>query len=281
MILTCPECATSYFVDDSRVPAAGRAVKCSHCGAKWTALPEATAPAAETVPEAAPAAAAPRGAAPTADEIVVEGPEPEAVVAPPPEPPRRRPSLTPVERRSSGGGVIGWVAAAAVVVGLVAGLLVFRSEVARLVPATRPVYASLGLPANPLGLVIEGVKVDPAFQGGRPVLAVSGRIRNVRAATVTSPSLRVSLLDKDGKPLAAKVAQPIDPRVPAGAVRHFAIAIVDPPIGVHDLKVTFDDSAKPGASVSPRAAEALAVGPTPLDAQPLPAGSPDALPKHD
>ena len=32
MILTCPECATSYFVDDSKVPA-GRQVKCSNCGA--------------------------------------------------------------------------------------------------------------------------------------------------------------------------------------------------------------------------------------------------------
>jgi predicted Zn finger-like uncharacterized protein len=278
MILTCPECATSYFVDDSRVPAAGRAVKCSHCGAKWTALPEATAPASEAAPAAAPA---PPSAAPTPDEIVVEGPEPEAVAAASPAPPPHRPSLTPAPRHSGGGGVIGWVVAAAVVVGLVTGLLVFRSEVARLAPATRPLFASVGLPANPLGLVIEGVKVDPAFQGGRPVLAVSGRIRNVRAATVTSPSLRVSLLDKDGRPLAAKVAQPIDPRVPAGAVRHFAIAIVDPPIGVHDLKVTFDEGGKPGASVSPRAAEALAVGPAPMEAQPLPAGSPDALPKHD
>ena len=37
MILTCPECATSYFVDDSKIPAEGRAVKCAACGARWTA----------------------------------------------------------------------------------------------------------------------------------------------------------------------------------------------------------------------------------------------------
>ena len=40
MILTCPECATSYFVDDGRIPRRGRTVKCSSCGARWKALPE-------------------------------------------------------------------------------------------------------------------------------------------------------------------------------------------------------------------------------------------------
>ena len=37
MILTCPDCATSYFVDDSKIPADGRLVKCASCGARWTA----------------------------------------------------------------------------------------------------------------------------------------------------------------------------------------------------------------------------------------------------
>ena len=34
MILTCPDCATSYFVDDSKIPADGRLVKCASCGAR-------------------------------------------------------------------------------------------------------------------------------------------------------------------------------------------------------------------------------------------------------
>jgi len=278
MILTCPECATSYFVDDSRVPAAGRAVKCSHCGARWTARPDAPPPA-ESAPETAPATA-PRADVPPPDEIVVEEPRAVEAEAPIALPPRRR--SEPRRAPRGAGSVLAWVVAAAIVVGLVAGLLVFRGEVTRLVPAARPVYAGVGLPANPLGLVIEAVKVDPGFQGGRPVLAVSGQIRNVRGAMASAPSLRVSLLDKDGKAVAAKVAQPIDPKVPAGAVRHFAIAIVDPPANVHDLKVTFEEAAKrpaPGAP-APRAAEAVMAAP-PVEAQPLPVGSPDALPKHD
>jgi hypothetical protein len=173
-----------------------------------------------------------------------------------------------------------WVATAAISVGLVAGLLIFRAEIARVFPAARGVYASVGVPAEPLGLVIEAVRADAAFQGGRPVLAVSGQIRNVRGKPVDAPGLRVSLLDRAGKPLAAKVAQPIDGRVPAGEVRHFSIAIVDPPADVHDLRVTFEPKAR-GAAPATRAAEAVLAGPQPVDAKPLPPGSPDALPAHD
>src|SRR6185312_3623916 len=63
MILTCPECATSYFVDDSRISPAGRTVKCSNCGARWTATPEGAADAPAPEPEAA-APAAPAADAP-------------------------------------------------------------------------------------------------------------------------------------------------------------------------------------------------------------------------
>src|SRR5437588_11004250 len=69
MILTCPECATSYFVDDSRISPAGRTVKCSSCGARWTALPEGgeAAPTPLSAPEPQTASSgAPPGAAPAA-----------------------------------------------------------------------------------------------------------------------------------------------------------------------------------------------------------------------
>jgi hypothetical protein len=246
-------------------------------------MPEGAPPPPQPrrTPAPEPVAAAPEPPPPS-EEVVVEAPAPERVEE---TGLRRRPMIArtapaPMPRRP-GRSTFAWVAAAAVAVGLIGGLVMFRSEVARLAPATRPIFAKLGLPADPLGLVIEQVRADPAFQGGRPVLAVTGQIRNVAGAAAVAPSLRVNLLDKAGKPVAAKVARPIDGRVPAGAIRHFAIAIIDPPASVHDLQVTFEAAAPRDARPAPRAAEALLTGPAPVEAQPLPAGSPDALPQHD
>jgi hypothetical protein len=139
------------------------------------------------------------------------------------------------------------------------------------------------VPVNTLGLVIEGVRADPAFQGGRPVLSVTGQIRNIRDAAAVSPELKVTLLDKSGKPLASKLARPIDPNVPAHALRYFAVTVVDPPAGMRDLEVTFGAAPKAGVKlpIAVRAPLApLAAPPAVEDAKPLPPGSPDALTPH-
>jgi hypothetical protein len=109
------------------------------------------------------------------------------------------------------------------------------------------------------------------------VLAITGQIRNVADHAADAPALRIDLLNRAGKPVAAKLAKPIDPRIPAGALRHFAISIVDPPSTAHDLQVAFDTSAK--AHAEPHAAEAV-LTPPPVEAEPLPSGAPDALPSH-
>jgi hypothetical protein len=94
-------------------------------------------------------------------------------------------------------------------------------------------------------------------------LSVTGQIRNLRDAATSVPSLRVSLLDRFGRPVATKIARPIDAAAPARAVRHFAITIVDPPASVHDLEVAFEPAAKAAAAAPARAPVAL-----PADAKP-------------
>src|SRR5687767_8909725 len=59
MILTCPECATSYFVDDLRIPRGGRMVKCTTCGNRWRAFQDRSLPERE-VPEEEMLVEAPR-----------------------------------------------------------------------------------------------------------------------------------------------------------------------------------------------------------------------------
>lgn len=286
MILTCPDCATSYFVDDSKIPADGRLVKCASCGARWTATAEISLELENSEEEGA---------------IAVErAPEPET----PPRPltgdelPKAFRAKADTERRvreAAATGVI-WAGMAAALVLMIAMAIIFRVDVVRLWPRTASAYAGVGLPVNSLGLVIEGVRFEPSLQEGHAALSVSGMIRNIENEPVVTPPLRISLLDAEGKAVATKIARPADARIPPGETRHFAIALLDPPASAKELEVAFaprepvnlsvkqGDPAPapehaPGPALRPAAAPPPA--PAPVEAQPLPPGSPDALPSHD
>ncbi|HEY8616542.1 DUF3426 domain-containing protein [Phenylobacterium sp.] len=286
MILTCPECATSYFVDDSRIPEGGRTVKCTSCGARWHTArdlvqPEPDADLFEEPAENPPAEieteadAAPQPAADEApdDDLEVSGPEP-ASKAPTPRPQAKKPV----------GAILAWGLMAASVVALVVAALVFRDDVVRLAPQTSGAYAGLGVSVNSLGLVIEDVKTEAVFQGGRPVLAVTGKIRNLREEPVLAPAIRMDLLSAAGRPVAAKIFRPVDPKIPGRAIRHFAVAIEGPPSNLQKLAVAFESPggghAVPAAVHADAHAPETGHHPEPAEAQPLPAHAPDALSDH-
>jgi predicted Zn finger-like uncharacterized protein len=266
MILTCPECATSYFVDDLRIPRLGRMVKCTSCGHRWRAHQERVEP--ERVPPE--------------DDLLVEGPP---VAAPPeddlefvtaPVTPIRKPET---KKKPSAAATI----AAAVLAGLVVvggAVVLLRQQIAGMIPATAPMFAAIGLPVNTLGLVLEGVKSKPLLQGGRPVWSVTGAVRNVRDEPVAAPPIRLTLLDKAGKPVATLVADALNARVPPGAVRYFAITMPDPPAGAAELEIGFELPAE-GAASHAVAAPVAAPAAEPAEAQPLPPDSPHALEKND
>ncbi len=146
---------------------------------------------------------------------------------------------------------------------------------------------------NSLGLVIEGVQVAPSLQEGHAALSVSGMIRNVKETAITAPPLRVSLIDRAGKRMTTKIAQPADAVVPPGETRHFALAILDPPVAARELEVAFAPEAARKGLIIPKAARATAPAPAaslrgpseapaapalaPVDAAPLPQGSPYSL----
>jgi predicted Zn finger-like uncharacterized protein len=265
MILSCPECATSYFVDDLRIPRMGRMVKCTSCGHRWRAFQERSEPEKD-VPK---------------DDLVIETPAPEpadseidfvtAPVKAAPKPEKKKQPLAVV------------IAAGVLVVLAVGGgaAVLLRQQVAGMVPGTAPLFSAIGLPVNTIGLVIEGVKSQPMLQGGRPVWSVTGAIRNVRDEPVASPPIRLSLLDGEDAEVATLVADALNARVPPGAVRYFSITMPDPPAGAKKLQVRFELPAKGAEAAHAGKAHAesaaAAPAPEPAEAQPLPADSPDAL----
>ena len=253
MILTCPECATGYFVEDAQMRAGGRKVRCANCGARWMAHPEGPL---ELVTSEEGALA--REPAPPDAEA-----EPEAITAE--ELPRVFRDRAQEERRMRQAAVTGvaWAVGAVVVLALVAMGVVFRDNVVRAWPPTASFYAAIGLPVNPTGLVIEQVRAEPSLQEGHATLAVSGVIRNVVDRAVVAPPLRISLVNAQGKRVAGQIATLDNARIPPGETRHFVTSIVDPPYSAANLQVDFALDTPAGASIAAARTPAAVTAPPP------------------
>ena len=176
------------------------------------------------------------------------------------------------------------VVMAAVVAALLAAAVVLRADVVRIWPQSASAFGLVGLAPNPTGLALEGIKADRILKDGHAALSVTGAIRNVSRSALIAPPLRITLTDSAGKTLAVQIAKPDGVTIPVGAVRYFAVSIVDPPALARDMDVDFvldkpvqtapadhgsDKKPAPSASGPPQGAA--------KDVKPLPADSPYAL----
>lgn len=260
MILTCPECASRYFVDDSKVGSAGRVVRCASCGNRWTARNEEASDlfeepsAAASAGEASMTALDANGVATAAVSAANPEDEPPVSALPGEELPKVFRARADAERRlreATTTGVV-WAGMAATMAVLVVAALIFRIDVVRLLPTTAGAYASVGLPVNTVGLVIENIKAEPSLEDGHAAVTITGVMRNITDHAVIAPPLRVELRNGADKRVAGRIAAAADPRIPPSEIRHFSITILDPPRTAKDLVIDF--AIEPGASKAVKAA---------------------------
>jgi len=249
MILTCPECASRYFVDDSKVGSAGRVVRCASCGNRWTARNEEPLDLFDE-PETPTLASQIDSAEQLPDALAAEAEEPPVSALPGEELPKVFRARADAERRlreATTTGVI-WAGMAAAMAVVVVAALIFRIDVVKILPGSAGAYAAVGLPVNTVGLLIDrdSLKAQPSMQDGHAVVTVTGTIRNITEHAVVSPPLRVELLSKDSKRVAGQLAAAADPKIPPGEVRHFSITFLDPPRTAKDLQIGF--ATEPGAA---------------------------------
>lgn len=286
MILTCPECASRYFVDDDSIGPAGRTVRCSSCGARWTAHADDSG-TAQTL-------SSPLPPEPALSSAAAEPEAAEPIAAPLPKMFRERAATRQKVREAMAAGAV-WAGLALGFVLLIGLTLLLRQDIARIWPRTAGAYAAIGLPVNLVGLTIENQHAQPQLQDGHAVLVITGALRNIRDKPVVAPPLRISLLNSTGRSLAVKIADPDGARIPPGEARRFAINMLDPPVSATDIDIAFvlgrpaHIAGVPlparlslrGADLKPAAAPTL--GPVvpnapSQDAKPLPPSSPYALP---
>ncbi len=224
MILTCPECATSYSVPDEALGAKGRRVRCQSCGHQWMAKPD------EPLVLSADPAADPEPA-----------PVPESLAATPaPELPKAFRARAEQQRRIRRAATHGamWAGLASVFVAILGAAWLFRVDVVEVFPRAAAAYAAVGAPVNPVGLDFEALSARPSLRDPSKVL-VSGALRNVRDREVTAPPVRVALLDSHGAEIGHAIVRIDAAPVLPGGVQGFAVLIADPAAKAANVGVDF------------------------------------------
>lgn len=194
MIIACPSCATKFDVGSVAFPPAGRKVKCARCAHVWihriAADPASVQPETAVAPLAAPATAA-------ASSSHTPDPAPPAAVAREDAPPEMIWAGSELPRRRAGRGTLLSVGVAAFAL-VLAGAVIFRDAVVRMVPAAAPIYAAVGLPVDQTGLDIT-IKAEEmrSVEAGATTLVVTGVVANVTGEAKPVPLIRATLLAED------------------------------------------------------------------------------------
>jgi len=204
MILTCPECETQYFAEDSTIGESGRTVKCAACGHSWFVGPEGAREHAN-----------PLGAHEAYRLKVRE---------------RRR-------RKSRAAAMSAWTTTVVAFIVILVGLVAMRGEVVKRWPESASTYAAIGLPVNRFGLEFLETEAERYFDGTTPILEVRGAVENRSGRTVDAPLVRVILLDDQGVKVAEAFA-PITPStIPDKATAVFAARVENPPFESFELEL--------------------------------------------
>jgi predicted Zn finger-like uncharacterized protein len=273
MHIICPHCTTTYAIEISTLGVAGRTVRCSRCKKVWLARPEDAVSVQGLAPAMAdggdrtpnPTVAASRNE-PAGSEIeqdhatpVVESPsisaewpaEGEAgrktssvpVVRPEkaetPRAPRRallrrlKPSL------SFGVPAVSLATVCAAMGALAVALMVWRTDVVRLLPQTAAFYQLVGLEVNLRGLSFKDVKVTSESVEGKQVLVIEGVIVGQAKKPVELPRLRFSVRDAQGAEIYAWNAVLEQPVLKPGEKAWFKSRLASPPPEGRNIDVRF------------------------------------------
>ena len=253
MILTCPACATSYFVPDEAIGPNGRRVRCKSCGHDWRATLE-DEPLELSAATEEPVAEASFGKREETPETLAETPAPEL-----PRAFRAKAEQQRRMRRAATQGAV-WAGLAVVFLALVGAAFAFRLSIVQAWPQAAAVYKLVGAPVNLAGLEFEavGIRLAP-YDPGKVI--VSGALRNIRDNEVVAPPVRVALINAAGAEVGHRIVRLETAPVLPGKVQGFAVIVSDPERQVASAGFDFVlETAKKQAAVpaAPRIEQAAA-----------------------
>lgn len=155
----------------------------------------------------------------------------------------------------------GWAVLGALVLSAFGGLILARETIAAKIPATKPVYAAIGMAIEPKVIVdnvgrylkLETPPPPPAdLRDGMIVQEITGTITNIANAPVKIPTLEGILRDRDNKELYRWLfAAEADILYP-GQRASFATEIVDMPQEAVEMELVFAEGKSPTVPAAPQ-----------------------------
>jgi len=268
MQIVCPKCQTSYSVAPTALGSSGRNVRCAKCKEVWLATSEEAVVAHEFA--AGEAHAGPAASSDRQHEAAADWNEQTPLVESPPiahdgstdhtpqdrpkaeraeavesdeQPVRRgrfqRPPLTSAGQLAPTKMQFGLSVATAVMAALVVGLVIWRTEVVRLLPQTAAFFKIAGINVNLRNLVFDDVHVATETVNGALVIVIEGAIVSTSFKPVEIPRLRFVVRDDHGTAIHAWNTVLDQAVLQTGEKAQFKSRLASPPPNAHDVIVRF------------------------------------------
>jgi predicted Zn finger-like uncharacterized protein len=136
------------------------------------------------------------------------------------------------------------VAGIGLLVAVIGGGIMFRTEIVRAVPDLAGLYATVGLKVNVVGLDFSDVTTLLSRKGDSDVLTVNATIYGVEPRRVLVPPVVVTLLGDDNAPVYAWSVAPKQRDLEPGEVIGFSAELPGPPGAAKQVRLSFADSAR-------------------------------------
>jgi predicted Zn finger-like uncharacterized protein len=279
MHIVCPHCTTSYAINPATLGAAGRNVRCSRCKEVWLARPEDAIELAAVPAMAESSQGAGNDTAAEWEALAREEEERDTPVVDSPSISAGWPAegegshqdgdsdwpaaarqdaedheeiqLTSHRQRLASlfrlptlpripfMPVVGLPTACAAMGALVLALMIWRTDVVRLLPQTATFYKMVGFDVNLRGLAFKDIKITNETVEGKPVLVIEGTIVGETKKPVELPRLRFSVRDAQGAEIYAWNAVLEQPVLKPGERAYFKSRLASPPPEGRNIDIRF------------------------------------------
>jgi len=226
MILSCPNCATKYTLNESQLGVRGRTVRCAACKTTWHAerpekpidlsFSDVKRKEKETVEDLHKVKAK---KLPLKYRAILED--------------KKR-----MKALAAQGMVWGGTAAAFVLV-LALGFFL-RVDIVRAFPRVAGAYAMVGLPVNWSHMELSNQTAASGFKNGKFIVTIQTQVKNLSDKPVPVPPVRVRLFDASQQEFTSVLKTPNGLVVPPKATRTLTFDVDDPKNLTSSLDLKFD-----------------------------------------